>query len=54
MSKEVKARDTEDSRAKARESALQSALTQIERQFGAGSIMKMGDDAFSVAVQRRR
>src|SRR5207248_11675718 len=37
--------------AKARDSALQSALTQIERQFGAGSIMKMGDDAFVVAVQ---
>jgi recombination protein RecA len=37
--------------AKARDSALQGALTQIERQFGAGSIMKMGDDAFSVAVQ---
>jgi recombination protein RecA len=36
--------------AKARDSALQGALTQIERQFGAGSIMKMGDDAFSVAV----
>src|SRR6059058_3285254 len=37
--------------AKARDSALASALTQIERQFGAGSIMKMGDDAFVVAVQ---
>src|SRR6201990_3236481 len=37
--------------AKARDSALQGALTQIERQFGAGSIMKMGDDAFAVAVQ---
>ena len=31
--------------AKARESALNGALTQIERQFGAGSIMKMGDAA---------
>ena len=28
--------------AKARETALNGALTQIERQFGAGSIMKMG------------
>jgi recombination protein RecA len=37
--------------AKARDSALQGALTQIERQFGAGSIMKMGDDSFSVGVQ---
>ena len=27
------------------------ALTQIERQFGAGSIMKMGDDAFAVQVE---
>src|SRR6476660_5930216 len=36
--------------AKARDSALQSALTQIERQFGAGSIMKMGDDAAAVKV----
>ena len=37
--------------AKARESALQSAVGQIERQFGAGSIMKMGDDAFAVSVK---
>src|SRR5689334_22472082 len=37
--------------AKARDSALQSALTQIERQFGAGSIMKMGDDSFAVSVE---
>jgi recombination protein RecA len=37
--------------AKARDSALQSALTQIERQFGQGSIMKMGDDSFAVSVQ---
>src|SRR3954453_21994869 len=41
----------EEKAAKARDSALQSALTQIERQFGAGSIMKMGDDSFSVSVQ---
>jgi recombination protein RecA len=31
--------------AQARESALTSALGQIERQFGQGSIMKMGDQA---------
>ena len=37
--------------AKARESALQNAVGQIERQFGAGSIMKMGDDAFQVSVK---
>jgi recombination protein RecA len=37
--------------AKARDSALKGALTQIERQFGQGSIMKMGDDSFAVQVQ---
>src|SRR6188508_1416824 len=37
--------------AKAREAALQSAVGQIERQFGAGSIMKMGDEAFQVSVK---
>jgi recombination protein RecA len=36
--------------AKARDSALNSALTQIERQFGKGSIMKMGDEAAAVKV----
>ena len=36
--------------AKAREAALKGALTQIERTFGAGSIMKMGDDAAQVQV----
>jgi recombination protein RecA len=36
--------------AKAREAALKGALTQIERSFGAGSIMKMGDDAAQVRV----
>jgi len=36
--------------AKARESALNSAVTQIERQFGQGSIMKMGDEAAAVRV----
>ena len=30
--------------ASAREAALNGALTQIERQFGKGSIMKMGSD----------
>ena len=37
--------------AKARESALNGALTQIEREFGKGSIMRMGDEAFAVKVQ---
>jgi recombination protein RecA len=36
--------------AKARDSALNSALTQIERQFGKGSIMRMGDDEAAVKV----
>jgi recombination protein RecA len=36
--------------AKARESALNGALGQIERQFGKGSIMRMGDDAAAVRV----
>src|SRR5688500_9967921 len=35
---------------KAREAALKGALTQIERTFGAGSIMKMGDDSAKVRV----
>ena len=37
--------------AKARDAALNSAITQIQREFGEGSIMKMGDEAFKVAVQ---
>ena len=36
--------------AKARDAALNSAITQIQREFGEGSIMKMGDDAFAVSV----
>jgi len=36
--------------AKARESALNNAIGQIERQFGQGSIMKMGDEAAKVRV----
>jgi recombination protein RecA len=36
--------------AKARDAALTSAITQIQREFGEGSIMKMGDDAFKVQV----
>src|SRR5688572_24539319 len=34
----------------ARTSALNAAMTQIEREFGAGSLMRLGDDAASVAV----
>ena len=37
--------------AKARESALSNALGQIERQFGQGSLMRLGDDAAAVRVE---
>src|SRR5919198_678392 len=36
--------------AKARDAALQGALTQIERQFGKGSVMRMGDEGARVRV----
>jgi recombination protein RecA len=36
--------------AKARDAALNSALSQIERQFGKGSIMRMGDEEAAVRV----
>src|SRR5829696_1724109 len=36
--------------AKARDQALNGALAQIERNFGKGSIMKMGDDEAQVSV----
>src|SRR3989449_1048813 len=36
---------------KARDTALQGALGQIERQFGKGTIMRMGDDGFKVRVE---
>ena len=36
--------------ARARDSALNGALTQIERQFGKGSIMRMGDEDAAVKV----
>ena len=35
---------------KAQTQALDSAITQIERQFGKGSIMKMGDPAFAMDI----
>src|SRR4029077_12810853 len=42
---------TEDEKAaKARDAALQGALTQIERQFGKGSVMRMGDEGARVRV----
>ena len=45
---------TEDEKAaKARDAALQGALTQIERQFGKGTVMRMGDEGAQVQVERR-
>jgi recombination protein RecA len=41
--------DTEKA-AKARSDALQGALTQIEREFGKGTIMRMGDEGAQVKV----
>jgi recombination protein RecA len=37
--------------AKAKDAALQGALTQIERQFGKGTVMRMGDEGAQVRVQ---
>ncbi len=37
--------------AQARDTALQGALTQIERQFGKGSLMRMGDPGSRVAIE---
>ena len=37
-----------DKAAKAKEAALEAAKTQIEREFGAGSLMKLGDGAIEV------
>src|SRR6188508_3644498 len=36
---------------KARDAALQGALTQIERQFGKGTVMRMGDEGAQVRVE---
>jgi recombination protein RecA len=36
--------------AQARDAALQGALTQIERQFGKGTVMRMGDEGAQVRV----
>jgi recombination protein RecA len=47
--KKMAARD-EAKAAKAKDAALQGALTQIERQFGKGAIMWMGDEGAQVRV----
>jgi recombination protein RecA len=40
----------EQKAAKARDAALQGALTQIEREFGKGTVMRMGDEGAQVRV----
>ena len=40
----------EEKAAKARDAALQGALGQIEREFGKGSVMRMGDEGAQVRV----
>jgi len=42
---------SDEKAAKARDTALQGALQQIERQFGKGSVMRMGDPDAKVRVQ---
>src|SRR2546425_5618362 len=43
---------TEDTKAaQARDAALQGALTQIEREFGKGTVMRMGDEGAQVRVE---
>jgi recombination protein RecA len=42
--------DQEEKAAKARDAALQGALTQIEREFGKGTVMRMGDEGAQVKV----
>src|SRR4249920_3530912 len=41
---------TDTAGAKARDTALQGALTQIEREFGKGTVMRMGDEGAQVRV----
>jgi len=41
---------TEEKAAKARDAALQGALAQIDREFGKGTIMRMGDEGAQVKV----
>ena len=38
----------EEKAAKARDAALAGALTQIEREFGKGTVMRMGDEGAQV------
>ncbi len=45
MAEKTALKDASAKDAKARDAALDAAVTQIEREFGAGSVMKLGDDA---------
>ena len=44
------AADPEEKAAKAKDDALKGALAQIEKQFGQGSVMRMGDEGAQVKV----
>ena len=39
--------------AQGKQQALKTALTQIERDFGAGSIMKLGENTIHIETTRR-
>ena len=43
--------EQQEKAAKARDAALNTAIKQIQKDFGEGSIMKMGDEAFKVKVE---
>jgi recombination protein RecA len=43
--KQVNLKDASAKDAKAKDTALQAAVTQIERQFGQGSLMRLGDES---------
>jgi recombination protein RecA len=45
VEKNVSLKDASAKDAKARDAALEAAVTHIERQFGQGSVMKLGDDS---------
>jgi recombination protein RecA len=47
--KNMQLRDTSAKDAKAKDAALKAAVTQIEREFGQGSVMRLGDD-YAVGV----
>ena len=42
---------THEKKAEQKEKALDTALTQIERSFGKGAIMRMGDDSFRTTIE---